>query len=70
MRILFIANFFLPAHTAETENYTYGIARGLLEAGHEVQILCAGGWDTGEQYWNGHSGETHSGVPVRWLHLN
>ena len=70
MKILFVTNFFPPTHTAGTENYTYGIARGLIEAGHEVQIVCAGQWNEGRQHWNGYSDDTYNGVPVRRLHLN
>lgn len=70
MRMLLVANFFPPTHTAGTENYTYGIARGLIRAGHEVQVLCAGCWEVGQGYWNGYRDETYNGVSVRRLQLN
>ncbi|NOZ28729.1 MAG: glycosyltransferase family 4 protein [Chloroflexi bacterium] len=70
MKILFISNFFPPTHTAGTENYTYGIAHALLQAGHAVRVLCAGQWDEGPQHWNGYSEDMYNDVPIRRLHLN
>ena len=53
MKILLLTSFFPPTHTAGTEKRTFGYAKTLLERGHAVQVLCAGKWESGEQYWNG-----------------
>lgn len=70
MKILIISSFFPPSHTAGTEKRSFGYAQGLRELGHEVQVICAGDWDTGEQYWNGFSDETYDKIPVRRIHVN
>jgi glycosyltransferase involved in cell wall biosynthesis len=70
MRILLVTSFFPPAHTAGTEMRTFAYARSLQKLGYEVQVICAGDWDKGNKYWNGHSDEIYQGVPVRRLHLN
>lgn len=70
MRILFITNGYPPHRWAGTETYTAGIAKRLTERGHDVQVVCGGGWDTGSRYWNGYSDEVRQGVPVRRVHLN
>lgn len=70
MKILFITNGFPPARWAGTETYTAGIAKELIRRGHFVQVLCAGNWDEGPEYWNGYVDETHNGIPVRRLNLN
>lgn len=70
MRILLITHFFPPRSNAGTENYTLGIARALVERGHDVLVLCAGDWETGAAYWNGVSAETVDGIPVRRAELN
>lgn len=40
-----------------------------MQRGHEVHVLCAGTWDSGEGYWNGHSDEMFEGIQVRRIHL-
>lgn len=70
MRILLVANFFPPEHTAGTENYSFGLARALLNAGHQINVLCAGTWNEGPHYWNRHQDDVCQGIPVRRLHLN
>lgn len=69
MRILFLCHFFPPLHTSGAENYTYNLARALVQRGHQVYVLCAGTWDRGERYWNGYTNETVEGIRVRRLHL-
>jgi glycosyltransferase involved in cell wall biosynthesis len=70
MKILLATSFFPPTHTAGTEKRTFGYAKTLIERGHSVQVLCAGKWDEGDRYWNGHTDEVFQGVPVRRIHLN
>ena len=70
MRILFLTHFYPPNHIGGTETYTHGLAKGLNGLGHQVQVLCAADWESGEQYWNGHTDDIYEGVPVRRLHLN
>ena len=70
MRILLITHFFPPAFNAGTENYTLGLAKELLKKGHEVCVLCAADWQTGETYWNGVTEDIHEGVRVNRIHLN
>lgn len=69
MKILFLVHFFPPTHTAGAENYTFDLARALVGEGHQVYVLCAGTWDSGENYWNGYTDETYAGIHVRRLHL-
>lgn len=70
MRILLATSFFPPQHRAGTENYTFGVASGLVKAGNEVRVLCAGRWADGRRYFNGHTDESYQGVSIRRLHLN
>lgn len=70
MKIVLVSHFFPPTHTAGTEKRTFGYAKTLLERGHSVQVLCAGAWEEGERYWNGHTDEIYQGIPVRRIHLN
>lgn len=37
---------------------------------HEVEVVCAEDWDSGEAYWNGVTEDTHKGVRVHRIHLN
>lgn len=69
MKILFLCHFFPPTHTSGAENYTFNLARVLVEQGHQVQVLCAGTWDRGERYWNGYTDEIYAGIRVRRLQL-
>jgi glycosyltransferase involved in cell wall biosynthesis len=70
MKILFITNGFPPQRWAGTETYTAGIAKGLQEKGHEIQILCAGKWDDGPNFWNGYQDDLYNDLPVRRINLN
>lgn len=70
MRILLITHFFPPHHNAGTENYTLGLAKLLRSKGHDVRVLCAEDWGSGDSYWNGITEETHQEVPVKRVHLN
>lgn len=70
MKILLVTSFFPPTHTAGTEKRTFGYAKTLLKRGHQVQVLCAGDWEAGDEYWNGFADDLHEGVPVRRVHLN
>lgn len=69
MNILFLCHFFPPTHTSGAENYTFNLARALVQHGHHVDVLCAGTWDRGERYWNGYSDETYDGIQIRRLQL-
>jgi glycosyltransferase involved in cell wall biosynthesis len=69
MKILFLSHFFPPTDTSGAENYAFSIAKALVDEGHQVHVLCAGTWDTGENYWNGHTDEIYAGIQVRRLHL-
>jgi glycosyltransferase involved in cell wall biosynthesis len=70
MKILFASNFYPPTNVGGTETYTHGLAKELLRIGHQVQVLCAGEWDSGDKYWNGYSDQVFENVPVRRLDLN
>jgi glycosyltransferase involved in cell wall biosynthesis len=70
MKILLITNGYPPHRWAGTETYTAGIAEALLARGYTVKVLCAGGWETGSECWNGHSDEVYHGVAVRRVNLN
>ncbi|MBI5650358.1 MAG: glycosyltransferase family 4 protein [Chloroflexi bacterium] len=70
MKILFLTHFYPPHHIGGTENYTHGLAKGLVNAGHQVQVLCVEEWETGAQYWNGCADDVYDSVPVRRLNLN
>jgi glycosyltransferase involved in cell wall biosynthesis len=70
MKILLISNGFPPHRWAGTETYTAGITEELQKRGHQVQILCAGNWQTGSDYWNGYEDDLYQDVPVRRLNLN
>lgn len=70
MHILLITHFFPPTHNAGTENYTLGLAQAFLAKGHEVHVLCAEDWHSGQEYWNGVTEDSYLGVPVTRIHLN
>jgi len=70
MKILLIANGYPPHRWAGTETYTAGIAEELKARGHQVEVLCAGDWQTGSQHWNGYSDEVYHGVTIRRVNLN
>jgi glycosyltransferase involved in cell wall biosynthesis len=70
MRILLITHFFPPQYNAGTENYTLGLARTLSKKGHDIHVLCADGWSTGDSYWNGLTEEIYQGIKVHRLRLN
>jgi glycosyltransferase involved in cell wall biosynthesis len=70
MHILLITHFFPPKHNAGTENYTLGLAQAFLAKGHDVHVLCAEDWQSGDAYWNGVTEDVYLGVPVIRVHLN
>lgn len=70
MKVLLVSHFFPPTHTAGAEQRTLAYARHLTDRGLSVQVLCAGDWDRGEQYWNGFTDEHYQGIAVRRVHLN
>lgn len=70
MKILFLTHLYPPNHIGGTENYTHGLAKGLIQAGHQVNVLCVEEWAHGGRYWNGYTDDVYEGVPVRRLHLN
>jgi glycosyltransferase involved in cell wall biosynthesis len=70
VKLLFISHFYPPTHIGGTETYTHGLAQGLVRAGHQVQILCAGDWESGQDYLSGSREDVYQGVPVRRLQLN
>jgi glycosyltransferase involved in cell wall biosynthesis len=70
MRLLFITHFFPPTYNAGTENYTLGLAQAFQAKGHQVQVICAEDWESGERYWNGVTEDVYDGVKVQRIHLN
>jgi glycosyltransferase involved in cell wall biosynthesis len=70
MRILFVANFFPPTHTAGTETYTHGLARTLREWGHDVRVVCAGTFDVGDSHIPDATTDEVDGIHVTRLHFN
>lgn len=70
MNILLVTSFFPPNRTAGTEMRTLGYASGLRGLGHHVQVVCAGDWEIGRNYWNGYQDEIYQGIPVRRVNLN
>lgn len=70
MNILLVSHFFPPMHNAGAEKRALGYAKALLAMGHRVQVVCAGEWESGAQYWNGYRDEVYQGAPVRRVQLN
>jgi len=70
MKILLLTSFFPPTHNAGTEKRTLGYALRLLELGHEVEVICVGSLDQGDNYWNGVRIENYLGVQVTRIDLN
>jgi glycosyltransferase involved in cell wall biosynthesis len=70
MKILLLSSFFPPIHTAGTEKRTLAYALQLMRSGNQVQVVCAGSWDEGDQYWNGFSDDLYQDIHVRRVHLN
>lgn len=70
MKILLITSFFPPTHNAGTEKRTLGYALRLLDLGHEVEVICAGSLDVGDNYWNGVRVENYLGVKITRIDLN
>lgn len=70
MNILLLTSFFPPTHNAGTEKRTFGYAKQLLNLGHQVEVICAGDWDKGNQYWNGILEEEYQGIKLRRINLN
>lgn len=69
-RILLITHFFPPEHRAGTEQYTLGLGKSLHSMGHHVTVICAEGWNVGDEYWNGVSTEIYEGLNLNRVHLN
>lgn len=42
----------------------------MARRGADVQVVCAGEWDTGAHHYNGYSDDVYQGLPVRRLNLN
>src|SRR5215468_10801619 len=70
MRVALLSHFYPPTHTAGIEQNTHSIARGLVAAGHVVNVLCCGTWAAGDQYFQGTSEDEWEGVRVRRFHVN
>ena len=70
MKILLITSYFPPTHTAGTEKRNLGYATQLMRLGYEVEVICAGDFAKGEQYWNGIREENYLGIKVRRVDLN
>jgi glycosyltransferase involved in cell wall biosynthesis len=70
LKILYLTNGFPPHRWAGTETYTAGIARGIQQKGHAVQVICNGKWDEGPDYWNGFRDDVYNEILIRRLDLN
>src|SRR5262245_32276032 len=70
MRIALLSHFYPPTHTAGIEQNTHSIATGLVEAGHDVHVLCCGHWAEGEQYFQAASDDVWQDISVRRFHVN
>lgn len=70
MKILILTHFYPPERIGGTETYTHNLAKELVHLGNEVQVFCAGGWERGDNYWNGYSDKVFENVSVRALNLN
>lgn len=70
MKVLLVSNFFPPTHNAGTEKRTLGYALQLKNLGLEPQVVCAGNWDVGSNYWNGTTDQVYRDIPVRRVNLN
>jgi glycosyltransferase involved in cell wall biosynthesis len=67
VRILLVSHYFLPAHTAGVENYTYRLAKA-LSARHDVVVFCRedGFWDR-EVF---EEDDVYGGVSVHRVYFN
>ena len=70
MRIAYLSHFYPPTHNSGIEQYTHGLAKGMLEAGHSVAVLCVNRWSEGETYWQGFTDDEWEGVSVRRFNVN
>lgn len=70
MKVAFLSHFYPPTHNAGIEQNTHSIARGLLNLGHKVRVLCCGRWTEGEKYFEGTTRDEWEGVPVERLLVN
>ena len=70
MQILLATHFFSPKYSTGTDKYTLGLAQSFKESGHEVQVICAEDWQSGDSYWNGVSEDTYKNIHVHRIHLN
>lgn len=70
MKLLYITNGYKPHRWAGTETYTSSIAEGMVQRGYDVEVLCGGDWDKGDQYWNGVTEDVQNNIPVHRIHVN
>ena len=70
LRIAYLSHFYPPTHNAGIEQATHSLAHGMLDAGHQVSVLCIGNWTSGDSYWQGSQDDNWQGVPVRRLNIN
>jgi glycosyltransferase involved in cell wall biosynthesis len=70
MKILFLTLFYPPDQIGGTECYTHNLAKGMLKAGHQVNVICVGNWETGTKYWDGLTEDIYEGVKVYRHELN
>jgi glycosyltransferase involved in cell wall biosynthesis len=70
MKILYLTNGYKPHRWAGTETYTAGIAEEMTRRGHHVEVICAGNWDVGDNYWNSVTQDEQNGIPVKRINLN
>lgn len=70
MKLLYLSNGYPPLQLAGTEVYTAALASAFAQAGHQVDVICTGEWNAGNQAFNGVTREQQSGVAVTRLNLN
>ncbi len=69
MRVVLAVHHFPPRYVAGAELYTYRLARGLLQAGHRVEVVCVESISEGTLELRCVS-EKHEGIPVHRLFFN
>lgn len=70
MRILLAAHHFPPTFRGGAEWRTHRTARSLLDAGHEVRVICVEQIQVGGEDGYQFTDDEYEGVPVRRLYLN
>jgi glycosyltransferase involved in cell wall biosynthesis len=70
VNILLVSHFFPPNRIGGAEKIALNYAIHLKKLGHRVQVVTAGDWDVGEQYWNGFTDEKYQDISVRRFNLN